>query len=258
MTRQHPSMEHAMTSARAKTAPAAAARRAAILVGAALIGLALPACKHRSVDVTASTPADYRERHPIVLSEAPRSIEIYPAANRLNPRQADDLAAFAAEYRQHGRSQIIAEVPSHDGRGGHGHHGLHVVRQGLARHGVAASLVSVRSYAADDPMVAAPIRLSFAKLQARVATQCGLWPEDLGTSNYRFSAQNRSYHNFGCATQNNFAAFVADPLDLQRARPEGRVDTIRRMNAIGKLREGQDPSTTYRDAATRINQTVGN
>jgi pilus assembly protein CpaD len=100
--------------------------------------------------------------------------------------------------------------------------------------------------------------LSFAKLQAQVPHSCGHWPEDLGTSNWRVWAQNTSYWNFGCATQNNLAAFVADPLDLERGRPEGRIDTVRRMTAIEKLRAGQDPSTTYRDNATRLNQSVGN
>lgn len=234
------------------------ARTARLLAGLVVIAVALPACMNRKVDVTASVPTDYRERHPIVLSEAPRSIEIFPGGRKLDRRQSDDLAGFAAEYREHGRSQIVAEVPSHDGRGGQGHHGLHAVRQALASQGVASSLISVRSYPAPDHTVAAPIRLSFAKLQARVASQCGQWPNDLGSSNYKFSASNRTHHNFGCATQNNLAVFVADPIDLERGRPEGRIDTVRRMTAIGKLREGQDPSTVYRDAATKINQTVGN
>ena len=203
-------------------------------------------------------PTDIRDRHPIVLSEAPRSIEIFADGPNLGSRQRDDLAAFAAEYRQHGRSQIIAEVPSVNGRGGNGHHGLHAIRQTLARNGVASSVIAVRGYPAPDHSVAAPVRLSFAKLQARVPHACGQWPEDLGASNFRFSASNQSYYNFGCASQHNLAAFVADPLDLERGRPEGRVDTVRRITAIGKLREGTDPSTSYRDGATRINQTVGN
>lgn len=234
------------------------ARKLRLLGSLALIAVALPACMNRKADITASVPSDYRERHPIVLSEAPRSIEIFAGGRQLDRRQSEDLAAFAAEYREHGRSQIIAEVPSHDGRGGQGHHGLHAVRQALANQGVASSLVSVRSYPAPDHTIAAPIRLSFAKLQARVASQCGLWPEDLGASNYRFSASNRTYSNFGCATQNNLAVFVADPIDLERGRPEGRIDTVRRMNAISKQRQGQDPSTVYRDSATKINQSVGN
>jgi pilus assembly protein CpaD len=227
-------------------------------VAVVALGLVLGACAGRKTEITGSVLPDYRERHPIVLTEAPRSLEIYAGTRQLDPRQSSDIAAFAAEYRAHGRSQIIAEVPTYDGRSTAGHHGLHAVRSALSHNGIAGPVVQVRGYPAPDHTIAAPIRLSFAKLQAQVPHSCGHWPEDLGTSNWRVWAQNTSYWNFGCATQNNLAAFVADPLDLERGRPEGRIDTVRRMTAIEKLRAGQDPSTTYRDAATRLNQSVGN
>jgi len=50
---------------------------------------------------------------------------------------------------------------------------------------------------------------------------------------------------------------VADPLDLARPRPEGPVDTIKRLNANQKLREGKDPSTIYTIEATQISNAVG-
>jgi pilus assembly protein CpaD len=229
-----------------------------VLCGAVLISALLPACMARKVEVTASIPNDLRDRHPIVMSEAPRSIEIFPGPGRLDGRQADDIADFAADYRVNGRSQIIAEVPSHNGVGAAGHRGLMGVREALSRNGVSPALISVRSYPAGHYSVASPIRLSFAKLQARVPHPCGQWPEDLGASNGRFSAENRSYWNLGCATQTNIAAQVANPIDLQRAMAESRIDTVRRMSVVDKIRQGQDPSTAYRDSATRINQTVGN
>lgn len=229
-----------------------------IACAAVLLGALLPACMARKVEVTASIPNDIRDRHPVVMSEAPRSIEIFPGSGHLDSRQAEDLAAFAADYRATGRSQIIAEVPSHNGVGPAGHRGLAGVREALSRNGVSPGLISVRSYPAGHYSVASPIRLSFAKLQARVPHPCGQWPEDLGSSGYRFSAENRPYWNLGCATQANIAAQVADPIDLERARAESRIDTVRRMSVVEKIRQGQDPSTSYRDSATRINQTVGN
>jgi pilus assembly protein CpaD len=223
------------------------------LAGVALVALTLGACQSRkAVDATGSVPFEVSQRHPIVLSEAPRSIEIFPAGPRLGARQADDLARFAAEYRSHGRSRIVVDVPSHGGGQ------LAEVRAALAANGVPASALHVRSYPAEGYEVVSPIRLSYAKLQARVPHECGKWPEDLGTSNIRFSATNQPYWNLGCAYQSNIAAMVADPIDLERPRAEGRIDTARRMSNIEKLREGADPSTGYRDSATRINQSVGN
>ena len=55
----------------------------------------------------------------------------------------------------------------------------------------------------------------------------------------------------------NLAAQLADPLDLVRARSEGRLDTQKRMEAIKKLREGKDPSTQYRQEQTKVSDAVG-
>ena len=106
--------------------------------------------------------------------------------------------------------------------------------------------------------MAAPIRLSFARLKAEVPHECGQWPDDLGiTNNIKSRVENRNYWNFGCAYQANLAAQVADPVDLVRARQEGRIDTVKRMGAIDKIRQGKDPSTEYRQEATKLNQSVG-
>jgi pilus assembly protein CpaD len=57
--------------------------------------------------------------------------------------------------------------------------------------------------------------------------------------------------------QSTVAAQVADPLDLVRGRTEGRIDTVRRARDIQTLREGKDPSTTYRqDDKGKINTQV--
>jgi pilus assembly protein CpaD len=107
--------------------------------------------------------------------------------------------------------------------------------------------------------VASPIRLSFRRLQAKVAGKCGLWPQDLGVSDYGFNVRNEPYWNLGCSTQSNFAAQIVDPVDLVRGRAEGRIDTLRRGKDIDNLRQGKDPSTQWRqDDKGKISTTVGN
>jgi pilus assembly protein CpaD len=127
----------------------------------------------------------------------------------------------------------------------------------LSQQGVPASALSVSKYPALDPELAAPIRLTFASLQAKVPHACGQWPDDLGvthTSNWR---SNEPSWNLGCATQATLAAQIADPIDLVRGRPEGKLDTTKRMKAIDKFRDGKDPSTDYRQQPTAINKAVG-
>jgi pilus assembly protein CpaD len=211
-------------------------------------------------DTTASlAPVDVRERHPIVLKDAPRSLDVFVGRSgaALDRRQSEDVISFAREYRQTGRGGLIAEIPAGDRRERATRDTLAGIRTALAQGGVSPRALSVRSYPVQDPGLASPIRLTFASLQAKLPHECGQWPTDLGSSDYKFSASNEPYWNFGCSAQATLAAQVADPLDLVRSRDEGRPDIVKRMGAIAKIRQGKDPSTEYRATTPQINSAVG-
>ncbi|MFJ5369080.1 CpaD family pilus assembly protein [Bosea sp. CER48] len=232
------------------------------LVMAALTAGALAggcASKSAQSDPPAMAPVDVRERHPIVLREAPRSLDVFVgrAGAPLDSRQAEDVADFAQDYRRSGKGGVVAEVPSGVRRERATHDTLAGIRAALTRNGVPAGAIAVRSYPVQDPGLASPIRLTFASLKAAVPHECGQWPTDLGVSDYKFSASNEAYWNFGCSSQATLAAQVADPIDLVRARDEGRPDIVKRMGAIAKIRDGKDPSTQYRQQTPQINSTVG-
>jgi pilus assembly protein CpaD len=215
-------------------------------LGAALL---LGACAKGDIS-TSGVPVDIRERHPIVLRDAPRSLDVFVgrAGGGLDPRQADDVARFGADYRRSGKGGLVAEVPTGTGRDVATHDTLDGIRRSLARAGVSPGVLSVRTYRIADPGLASPIRLTYASLQAGLPHSCGQWPTD---------ASNEPYWNLGCASQANLAAQIADPLDLVRARGEGRLDTQKRMEAIRKLRDGKDPSTQYRQEQSAISTAVG-
>lgn len=222
-----------------------------------LAGLAasLGACAPDRVVTGSTYPVEYRQRHPIVLAHEPDSLDVFVSGG-VDERQQADVAAFAAEYRRHGQGLMTADIPSGPRAGAAARHALPAVRAALAQAGVPAHRLVVTSYPVVDPNLAAPIRLSFKRLQAKVASRCGLWPQDLGMSNAKSSANNEPYWNLGCAMQTNIAAQVEDPVDLVRGRTETRIDTIRRMGDIEKLRQGQDPSTQYSKEAGKINDTL--
>ncbi len=230
----------------------------AVLPAALGVALLLGACAKGDMS-TSGIPVDTRERHPIVLRDAPRSLDVFVgrAGGGLDPRQADDVARFGADYRRSGKGGLVAEVPTGAGRDLATHDTLDGIRRSLSRAGVQPGQLSVRTYRIADPELASPIRLTYASLQAGLPHSCGQWPTDLGASSYKTDAANEPYWNLGCATQANFAAQVADPLDLVRARGEGRLDTQKRMEAIKKLREGKDPSTQYRQEQTKVSDAVG-
>jgi pilus assembly protein CpaD len=221
------------------------------LAGAAAV---LAACAPDRAVTGSAYPYDYRDRHPIVLAKAPETLDVFVAGGGLDQRQEDDLRVFAATYRRYGQGPITAELPAGVAAA---RRALPAVKAALEDAGLPAGRVAVRTYPVVDPGLAAPIRLSFPRLTAEVASRCGLWPQDLGLSNVKANANNEPYWNLGCAMQTNVAAQVADPVDLVRGRAEGRVDTVRRQANFEKLRNGQDPSTTYRSEAKTISN-VGN
>lgn len=244
-----------MIASSRSSGPPAAQMAAALLVVGALAG----GCAGKGETTGSLAPDDVRERHPIVLRDAPRHLDVFVgrAGAGLDLRQSEDVVAFARDYRRSGRGGLVAEVPTGDRRDRATRDTLGGIRTALARGGVSPGALTVRGYPVQDPGLASPIRLSFASLQATLPHECGQWPTDLGSSDYKFSASNEPYWNLGCASQATLAAQVADPIDLVRARDEGRPDIVKRMGAIAKIREGKDPSTQYRTTTPQINSTVG-
>ncbi|MET3889666.1 pilus assembly protein CpaD [Bosea sp. OAE506] len=225
------------------------------LAAATLLG----ACAGKRDYAESGVPIDVRERHPIVLRDAPRSLDVFVgrAGGGLDERQAEDVAEFAREYRRSGKGGLVAQVPTGTRREMASHDTLNGIRSALTRAGVSGAALSVRTYPVADANLASPIRLTFASLQARLPHDCGQWPGDTGVSNWTEGMTNEPYWNFGCSSQATLAAQVADPIDLVRSRSEGRPDIAKRMGAIAKIREGKDPSTQYRQETPQINSTVG-
>lgn len=240
----------------------AGGRRAAHLLAACALAALVGACKGEPAATGAIDTSDYRARHPIVLADGSRSLDVFATGiGHLDPRQAADVDAFMLEYRRYGRGGILMEVP----RGLPAAQAAAIARTAaaLARRGaedgVAAREIAATSYAVAAAGLAAPIRLSFQRMQAKVADRCGLYPQDLGTSSFLYDYGNQPSWNLGCATQATLAAQVADPIDLVRGRPEGRIDTVRRIRDVGQLRDGKDPSTTWRqDGQNAVKNQVAN
>jgi pilus assembly protein CpaD len=241
-------------SRKARSGPAAAR-----IVTIAVLASTLAACAADRVVTSSLPPADYRERHPIVLGEGARTLDLFVHnPGGLDVRQQDDLRAFVAEYRRYGHAVMTAQVPAGTRNDAAARATMRHIADLMSAAGVPATYLAVATYPVADPIIAAPIRLTFTRLTAKVASQCGTWPEDLGISNVRHHTSNQSYWNLGCAMQANVAAQIADPIDLVRGRAEGRPDSIRRGKVIDAVREGKDPSTQYRQEGTKINQAVGN
>ena len=232
----------------------------------ALLLAATPLAGCSNVDrtvATAAVPDDYHQRHPIALANARQTLDIFPVAvsGKLDFRQGRDIDAFAADYRANGHGLILAQVPTGALDRREADMTLAAIRRALSAAGVRGD-IAVGSYRIADPALASPVRLSFTKLQARLASRCGEWPDDLGSGSNLQTWDNRTYYNFGCASQQTLAAQIDDPRDLVRPRAEDPSDVQMRTRAIGDIRGNpvllsQDPSTPYGSGYGTITTGVG-
>ena len=229
--------------------------QAAGLSLAALTLLATAACAPNNRVVLEPETNDIRLNHPIVLSRGERSIDIFVAGGpgAIGARQISDIRHFAQEYRQSAKGPMIIAKPANNPEAGTI---LPSIRRALAEGGVSSAVVT--SYAPTDPTESAPVRLSFAALKAEVATQCGRWPGDLsGNQNFE-SWKNTPYENFGCSSQSALAMQVADPLDLERARPATPPSAERTTTVVTKYVKSQPTAVQYPDDSKgKINISVG-
>lgn len=205
-------------------------------VGAALAtALLLSSCANYSKDhfVVGSVPDDYRTRHPIIVSQSEKAVDILvtTGSKGLTYRDRGVVKAAALSFRKSNSEKIAILVPT----GSHNSRAAGAVAAAAARElqnsGVPRNSILVQHYNASHHGDSATVRLVHASLEASVESKCGSWEEDIADT-----SQNKNYSNFGCATQNNLASMIANPADLLAPRGVGDIDATRRSNVINTWR----------------------
>lgn len=226
--------------------------RAALLIG--LVTVAVAGCQSDRI-VTGSVPADYRDRHPIQINESNRTVQMFIGTGRagLTPEQRALAGGFASQWRRYGSGPLTIELPAGVANEVSSSRTVRELRSVLISSGVHPRAIQIQAYRTDTPSNVAPLRLTFGAINATVASRCHVGLEPLGSKPDLEDAQNYSMRNFGCATQNNLAAAVANPEDLVQPRAEQPAYAARRKTVLEKYRQGQDPSTTYPTATKASN-----
>ena len=220
----------------------------------------LSACSSPVDRVVASSPIpeDYRLRHNVVLAEAPHRLDIFFVGvdGRLDYAQGRQIEAFARDYIGEGQGSLRIAMPQGPVNHLAAERTLAAVRRTLLRMGVRNG-VEITGYPIADPALASSLHLSYVALAARPTTRCGEWPDDLGSGTTLHTWDNRTYYNFGCASQTTLAAQVANPQDLVKPRALDPTDVQLRTRAIGQLRAGEDPSTVWTNSPPVIGPVGG-
>lgn len=220
-------------------------RAALRLLAAAALAATLGGC-YRSHVAEVSVPDDYRVRHPITLKEGERTVEVFVGRNRggLTPTQRADVLSFAQMWRRESTGGIVVDVPWGGPTDRAAADSMREIHSIFAASGVPRNAVYVRRYRPPSTTLAS-IKINYSRLVAK-AGPCGLWPKDLGPAAGAEYLENRQYWNFGCATQRNLAAMVANPSDLVQPRGETPAYSAQRSVMVGKYRKGENPSATYK------------
>ena len=222
------------------------AMRAAIVGGCAML---VGACNtdQQVVAGVPDVPYDYRQRHPITMTETNHTLQIFVGTSRgeLNATQRAEVAQFAHSWRRDATGGVAIELPVGASNERAAANSVRTIRSILAAASVPPDGIVVRGYPAPGPHIA-PIRVSYPRIAAQ-AGPCGLWPADIGPSYNRDHFENQPWWNQGCATQRNLAAMVDNPADLVQPRGETPSYAMRRTTVMEKYRAGSPSATQYPD-----------
>jgi pilus assembly protein CpaD len=197
---------------------------------------------------------DVSRTHPIsVLPDvATLNIDVPSGQPGLAAADRAAIADFAASYRARGHGPLTVSTPSGSPNAASATAVLGDVRDTLAEGGVAGDALAYTPYSASSADGSAPLILSFKHYVAKAGT-CGDWSK-ASSGDYK----NTLPPNFGCATQNNLAAMIADPADLLTPRDMTPADADRRNTVLDKYRQGESTATTRSDqdsgAVSKVSQ----
>ena len=235
-------------------APASKSVSRKLMLVAALLASGLAGCRHdpTAPQVAGWSMVDASQRHPIIVSQQPQTMEIKVAASTrgLSSRQRADVLDFADRSRASdaGNSRLVIQAPGGSGNEVAAMSAVGEIRQILGDMGFAESSISIEAYSAHT-RGDAPIRVSYLRYVAEAPT-CGYWPTNLAEQR-----DNGNYPNFGCANQRNLAVMVANPADLvgprtESDRPSERRDVVCDKYTNGKP-TGADKSDDERTRTTK-------
>jgi pilus assembly protein CpaD len=197
---------------------------------------------------TSSIPDDYRTRHPITVAEVEHNLDVPIGSDEhgLTAGTRDLIKGFAQDYAAVSKSTVRVAIPMNAANSAAANGVRNQVRKVLMDAGVPSARIVLTNYNSPAADVSAPVRLTYVAVTA-ITDECGQWPTDL-TSGPSI-IENKNYENFGCASQQNLAAQIANPDDLVGPRGMSPIDATNRATVI----------TTYRDAEpTDFGTSTGN
>lgn len=231
---------HASPRSRVSLAGLAAACAATLLVAG---------CKHdeEGPQVAGWALIDSAQRHPILVSQKPTTMSVRVARGSagLTPQSKAQVLEFAERFRasDNGSSRLVIAVPSGASNEMPAMHASSEIRALLLSRGFGESTISIEAYTGDRDATP-PILVSYMSYVAE-GPECGNWTSNLARQN-----DNLPYADFGCTTQHNFAAQIANPADLLGPRTMTPRTNERRGETWAKYVKGESTNAQKSEQET--------
>ncbi|MEQ8934629.1 MAG: CpaD family pilus assembly protein [Amphiplicatus sp.] len=189
------------------------------------------------------------ERHPISVDTqiVTLTVDLDPTVSDLTSVDRARIRAFADSNLQWGQGPHNLTAPSGASTDLDGQETASDIRRYLNELGVDWSQITGATYRAGGPEKRQLI-LSYTHYVA-TPSACGDWSGETA-NRYR----NLNSPNFGCATQNNLAALVADPRDLIEPADLAPSDAEGRLRVIRAYRAGQSTASATEEIDARASQ----
>jgi pilus assembly protein CpaD len=219
-------------------------RRLAFTAAALMPLIWLTGCQYGGAEIDDYyRPAMHWERFPIEVAKGSMRLDVTTKRSTLGARQEDAVVKFAQQALSSGTTKIEVQRP-------HGTNADAVagrVTQLLVANGVAPEAIIHNDYAGGK---GAPVIVTFQRKFA-VTAECGDWSEDIA-----ITGQNEPPPDYGCATQHNIAAIVANPEDFQVPRTATPPDAMRRNQVFVDYRKPKTTATSTSESETQTVSTV--
>jgi pilus assembly protein CpaD len=175
-----------------------------------------------------------------------------PEDNGLTWTQIDLIASIAQAYKARGHGPLVISYPEGAGNSDASIRAIALARTQLYEAGLDWQQIAGNAYLADGQS-SAPVYFSFNQYKA-IAPNC-----ELGWENMRIAPRDTNSHQFGCATEANLAAMIANPRDLELPRTMDPSDSGRRQGVIEGYRAGESTSSERSDNESgAVSTAVGN
>ena len=166
------------------------------------------------------------QRFPIAVVDRPVKMTVPAGTGRLAPEEVNRLVRFAREADAGASSPIQIAYPKGSAKA------RKVAGQSaqlLAAQGIARGMIQTTNHAGSNDVVS----LSFTR-KAAVTKECGDWSRDMAND-----PKNMPPADFGCSMQNNVAAMVANPQDIQQPRNMSPAHATSRMPGMNTYQSGE-------------------